>query len=51
MTEWYEIKWNGYDISVYDTQDIIKTVCDLVNGYGANPDEIEIITHKRKGQV
>ena len=30
---------------VYDTQDIIKTVCDLVNGYSVNPDNITVETY------
>ena len=33
-----------FDITVYDTQDIIKVSCDLINGYGVNPDSIKIKT-------
>lgn len=44
---WYEILVNGEKkADVYDTQDIIRVSCDLVNGYGINPDDIEVIEHK-----
>ena len=31
--------------TVYDTQDIIKITCDLVNGYGIDPDAIQVKTY------
>ena len=44
---WYEIKVNGREYAtVYDTQDIIKVSCDLVNGDGVDPDDIEVVEHK-----
>lgn len=30
--------------TAYDTQDLIKCQCDLVNGCGVNLEDIEIIT-------
>lgn len=41
---YYIIKWKGYEWTVNDTQDIIKWSCELVNAYGADPEDIEIIT-------
>ena len=41
---YYIIKWKTREIAVYDTQDIIKVWCDLVNGAGADPEDIEIVT-------
>lgn len=46
--EYYEIKFKGYSVTVYDTNKIIEVVCDLVNGCGANEEDIEIITYNRK---
>lgn len=44
---WYEIFVNGKKYTdVYDTQDIIKVSCDLVNGCGVDPDDITVIEHK-----
>lgn len=43
----YEVKGNKYK-DVYDEQDIIKTSCDLVNGYGVDPDDIEVVTHGKE---
>ena len=45
-TKWYEIYVNDikYD-DVYTEQDIIKTACELVNNYGADPDSIRIVEH------
>lgn len=43
---WYEIKVKGVKVAdVYDTQDIIKISCDLVNGRGIDSDDIMVITH------
>ena len=48
---YYEIIASGeyagdivFDITVYDTQDIIKVTCDLINGYRVNPDSIRVKT-------
>lgn len=48
---YYEIIASGehagdivFDITVYDTQDIIKVTCDLVNGYGIDPESIQVKT-------
>ena len=44
---WYEILVKGKKVAdVYDTQDIIRVSCDLVNGDGVDPDTIEVIEHK-----
>ena len=48
-TLYFEITVNESDLFcyrkvVYDTQDIIKVSCDLVNGYGVNPENIVIKT-------
>lgn len=44
---WYEIRVNGEKFTdVYREEDIIRESCELVNDYGVNPDDIEIITHK-----
>lgn len=44
---WYEIKVKGNKVAdVYDTQDIIKVNCDLVNGSGVDPDDIEVVEHE-----
>ena len=41
---YYIIRWNNHETTVYDTQDIIKITCDLVNGAGVDLDGIQIIT-------
>lgn len=44
---WYEIKVKGEKYTdVYDEQEIIRVSCDLVNGCGVDPSDIEVITHK-----
>lgn len=44
---WYEIRVNGKKYTdVYDTQEIIRVSCDLVNGSGVEPDDIEVVEHK-----
>lgn len=46
---WYEIKVNGEKrMDVYSEQEIIKAFCDLVNGYGIDPDDIEVVTHGKE---
>lgn len=46
---WYEIMVKGEKVAdVYSEQDIIRTSCDLVNGCGVNPDDIEVITHGKE---
>lgn len=43
--EYYIIKVSGAEYTtVYDTQDIISTVCELTNGYGIQEEAIEITT-------
>ncbi len=44
---YYIIKWKDREITVYDTQEIIFWNCELVNAYGADPEDIEIITITR----
>lgn len=48
---YYEIIADGsragdiaFMITVYDPQDIIKVTCDLINGYGIDPETIHIRT-------
>ena len=48
---YYEIIASGehagdivFYITVYDTQDIIRVTCDLINGYGVNPESIHVKT-------
>lgn len=49
------IKGTVYKNTVYDSNDIIKVFCDLVNGYGINPDDITVKTfingQEKKGSV
>ena len=42
--KYYIVKWQGHEKAVYDTQDLIKLHCDLVNGCGVSLDDITIIT-------
>lgn len=40
---YYEIWFNNrYYITVYDSQDIIRECCDIVNGLGISPDNIQV---------
>lgn len=40
---WFEIYAKGKKLAdVYDEQEIIKTCCELVNGEGISPDDIEV---------
>ena len=48
--EYYTIRFKGYEITVYDTQDLIREICNIVHGYGIPEDEIEVITHKGRGR-
>lgn len=40
------IRWRHIEVTAYDTQEIIRINCELVNGYGADPADIEIIEKK-----
>lgn len=43
---YYELKHNGkLYFTAYDSQEVIKRFCDMVNGYGIDPDEIETLTY------
>lgn len=43
---WYEIKVNDKKVTdVYDEADIIKVSCELVNAYGVNDEDINVIEH------
>lgn len=33
-----------FNTTVYDTQDIIKVCCDMINGYGVDPESIHVKT-------
>ena len=46
----YKITFKGHECIVYDTQDIVKTWCDAVNGYGVEPEEIQIETIGRANE-
>ena len=49
IMEYYEIRFKGHEITVYDTQDLIREICNIVHGYGIPESEIEVITHKGRG--
>lgn len=44
---WYEIKVRGEKYTdVYREEDIIRESCELVNGCGVDPDDIEVVRHE-----